>query len=768
MKKNKSKFLLSTRNDFTGKAINTLDNISIKELFNGKSSYIHWENKYLQRRFYGDDGKSPTSRDTNDILVQQRFEKFCTTHNGNKPLLILDVDNTMLYVRFFSDEMRINDTVTYFGDSHFRNNGKVLKLQKTLHLEIINGQLIDKLGQEHVEICIWIDDNDTLEKYKKRATYDYKPDDLSYNIQCEILRTEVTGCIIQVKYDNIIEEEEYDSNEYNCIPTQTIEDIEISFVDENEHLCKLEPTLNRPGMLPVDFIYEGFLVRLRPDLDEFLEYISEDFDIVIFTAAIKEVYNGMLAVLHEYIKEQLGRDDENDLKLWTDVLFRNDCVVKNEKRIKPYHHKDLTLFGCHLSRTVMIDNSPIVVSGQEPNVILIADFFGKDQVDDQFMEIYSLLDTVKDINGDIRYFLCDIESPNDDKKLDLLTKESCKKITIEFIDLLKKDFKHNKKRSVSMSQSKRHSFSADNIPIFNIKSDPNIPQHIYAVSAQVPTLPRGNSTPMHSKWMDKYNKRKELLRSKFKKKHRSLLTIDTGKLGVKRHSLYSSMSPKIQDSTNFDICASYDDDDIGIMNMDIIEHQQINNNDYDNKFDFDNNIDYGDITDQEEDDDEYMLINPTISKSKSKNKNTQVKFTNMTSLEIKQIHQDNGKNDTLYTKKSDTKPLRIEFAIIDDDDDEKILLKPDEKLQNVMNKYRNGFNDNLDEEKINVINESNGNSMNEPLITVDLNDDNDGYNKDLNDNNDKKKRKKKLSRAEKEMNEENGFCNDNFISRFFC
>ena len=66
-------------------------------------------------------------------------------------------------------------------------------------------------------------------------------------------------------------------------------EIEISFVAENEHLSRLEPCLDRPGMLPVDFIYEGFLIRLRPDLDEFLEYASEDFDIVIYTAACKEV-----------------------------------------------------------------------------------------------------------------------------------------------------------------------------------------------------------------------------------------------------------------------------------------------------------------------------------------------------------------------------------------------------------------------------------------------------------------------------------------------
>ena len=179
----------------------------------------------------------------------------------------------------------------------------------------------------------------------------------------------------------------------NNLNTNTITNnrIEISFVNENEHLGKLEPCLNRPGMLPVDFVYEGFLIRLRPNLDEFLEYCSDDFDICIYTSACKAIYEGMLKVLHQYIKDQLGRNDDEELKLWTDCLFREDCTLKNEQGIKPYHHKDLTLFGCPLSRTVMIDNSPIVVSGQEPNIIYIKDFFGKDQLDDEVKTLYYFL-----------------------------------------------------------------------------------------------------------------------------------------------------------------------------------------------------------------------------------------------------------------------------------------------------------------------------------------------------------------------------------------
>ena len=101
--------------------------------------------------------------------------------------------------------------------------------------------------------------------------------------------------------------------------------------------------LERPGMSAVDFIYEGFLIRLRPNLDEFLEYCNDDFDVVIYTSANKLIYEGMLQVLHEYVKDQLGREDEDDLQLWTDVLYRDDCTLDYNDRGKPYHHKGTSI-----------------------------------------------------------------------------------------------------------------------------------------------------------------------------------------------------------------------------------------------------------------------------------------------------------------------------------------------------------------------------------------------------------------------------------------
>ena len=52
--------------------------------------------------------------------------------------------------------------------------------------------------------------------------------------------------------------------------------------------------------------------------------------------------------------------------------------------------------------------------------------------------VYALLDTVKDIQGDIRYFLCDIEDHAENEEIDLSTEDSCRAVHERFMSALKK------------------------------------------------------------------------------------------------------------------------------------------------------------------------------------------------------------------------------------------------------------------------------------------------------------------------------------------
>ena len=114
--------------------------------------------------------------------------------------------------------------------------------------------------------------------------------------------------------------------------------IDIPFTEPNDKLARLEPRLERVGMVPIDFIYEGFVVRVRPMLTDWLDMIVDDFDIVLYTSANGLIYQGLLETAHEYLMDQMGR--EKNKKIWNDVLYRTDCTLDYDGKGRPYHHKD--------------------------------------------------------------------------------------------------------------------------------------------------------------------------------------------------------------------------------------------------------------------------------------------------------------------------------------------------------------------------------------------------------------------------------------------
>eukprot|EP01084_Bolivina_argentea_P127052 224775_1 len=298
----------------TCRAMERMTNQKLYELLNGEMNYISWEQTYIQRRFYPRLSDKP-----NEMVLQKRFESFTKKHNGDKPLLILDVDNTILYVRFFSEELRINDICTYFSSpSVKKNNSKVIKIRLTLSLSIQNNTIIDLMDKERMDYFQWVSTNEELLSYHNKDVFVCDMDGI-HDIKCTIEHIEISGCIIEV-----------DSNQ-----------IEIDFIHSNEELNLFEPMLEREGMAPVDFIYEGLLCRIRPDLDEFMEYVVDHFDVVLYTTANKDMYGGLLSMLHKHLKQALGRDDDDDCILWSDVLYRDDCTAYNGVDEQVHNYKGM-------------------------------------------------------------------------------------------------------------------------------------------------------------------------------------------------------------------------------------------------------------------------------------------------------------------------------------------------------------------------------------------------------------------------------------------
>lgn len=111
----------------------------------------------------------------------------------------------------------------------------------------------------------------------------------------------------------------------------------------------------------IDGVPMEFYVKKRPGVDEFLEALAAKFEVVVFTAALRE-----------YASLVLDRVDRN--RLVSHRLYRDSCKQEDGKLVK-----DLSLAGRDLKRVVIVDDNPNSFANQPENAILIRPF-----VDDIF------------------------------------------------------------------------------------------------------------------------------------------------------------------------------------------------------------------------------------------------------------------------------------------------------------------------------------------------------------------------------------------------
>ena len=127
-------------------------------------------------------------------------------------------------------------------------------------------------------------------------------------------------------------------------------------------------------------------IFLRPGLFEFLDYVSENFELILFTSS-----------------EQLYADTiinfiEKNKKYFSIKLYRDSCIF-----IEPgLNIKDLRIFLPYrkMEDIIMIDNSLFSFCNQLNNGILITSFF-EDKNDDFLNNLKEYLKIIKDMN-DIR------------------------------------------------------------------------------------------------------------------------------------------------------------------------------------------------------------------------------------------------------------------------------------------------------------------------------------------------------------------------------
>ncbi|XP_054800597.1 uncharacterized protein LOC129304816 [Prosopis cineraria] len=184
----------------------------------------------------------------------------------------------------------------------------------------------------------------------------------------------------------------------NPLPPLISTDKRTIFLDLDETLVhsKTDPPPERFDFVVqprIDGVAMNFYVLKRPGVDEFLEYLAAKFEVVVFTAALKE-----------YASVVLDRLDRNGLI--SHRLYRDSC-----KQVEGKFVKDLSEMGRDLKRAVIVDDNPNSYEKQPDNAIPIPPFIDdlRDQELRKLMRFFRASDYFDDMRTAVKYYLAEEE-----------------------------------------------------------------------------------------------------------------------------------------------------------------------------------------------------------------------------------------------------------------------------------------------------------------------------------------------------------------------
>ncbi|CAI8590953.1 unnamed protein product [Vicia faba] len=200
----------------------------------------------------------------------------------------------------------------------------------------------------------------------------------------------------QTSLDTVCKTLLFDDNEQTSLLPPTLSNRKTVFLDLDETLVHSTTALPPASF---DFIVRpiidgepmDFYVTKRPGVDELLKSLASRFELVIFTAALKE-----------YASLVLDRLDQN--RFISHRLYRDSCRNIDGKLVK-----DLSMAGRDLKRVVIVDDNPVSFSNQPENAILIRPFVD-DACDRELWKLRNFLngsDCFDDMREAIKHFVAE-------------------------------------------------------------------------------------------------------------------------------------------------------------------------------------------------------------------------------------------------------------------------------------------------------------------------------------------------------------------------
>ncbi|KAI9233291.1 MAG: HAD-like domain-containing protein [Podila humilis] len=156
-------------------------------------------------------------------------------------------------------------------------------------------------------------------------------------------------------------------------------------IDETLVHCATRPLESPDIIFPVEYNQETWEVygRIRPGMLEFLEKMSEKFEVITFTAS------------QECYAEALLKIIDPEKKFIKHRYYRDSCVP-----VFGNYVKDLRILNRDLSKVVIIDNSPQAFGYQISNGIPIESWYD-DKSDRELAKVMTFLETLQGVE-DVR------------------------------------------------------------------------------------------------------------------------------------------------------------------------------------------------------------------------------------------------------------------------------------------------------------------------------------------------------------------------------